>query len=136
MDTSSHSSNWETASSSSSSSSNVEPWWPKNKGGQWNDDETSKPGRNPVKRTNCLPFKGAVPLGTYTGVSPIRGVEKQPEYLIEVFMRKNIRMNLEETSLTSTAENANQWERMYRITARGFGYSRRTQVVLHTVFFP
>src|SRR6218665_1457057 len=42
------SSNWDTASSSSSSSSNVEPWWPKNKGGQWNDDETSKPGRNPV----------------------------------------------------------------------------------------
>src|SRR6218665_1346492 len=127
------SSNWDTA---SSSSSNVEPWWPKSKGGQWNDVETSKPGRNPVNGNNCLTFKGAVPLGTYTGIPPIRGVEKQPEYLIEMFKRKNIRMNLEETSVTSTAENANQWARMYRITARGFGYSRRTQVVLQTVFFP
>lgn len=116
----------------------AEPWWPKSKGGQWNDDETnsSKPGRNPVDNNHCFDFQGGVPLGTYTGAAPIRGVVKQPEYLIEAFKRKNVRRDLDESSVTSTAESANQWATMYRITARGFGYSQKTQVVLQTIFFP
>lgn len=114
----------------------AEPWWPKSKGGQWNDNEATKPGRNPVDNKNCDTFTGGVPLGTYSGVPPVRGVAKQPEYLIEVYRRKNVRINLDEKQVTSTGDNANEWSVMYRITARGFGYSERTQVVLQSVFFP
>lgn len=127
-------SDWSTATSTNTSV--AEPWWPTGKGGLWNDDESTKPGRTPVDNSNCASFTGGVPLGTYTGVPAIRGVAKQPEYLIEVFQRKHVRINLEETQVTSTGEKANQWSTMYRITARGFGYSQRTQVVLQSVFFP
>lgn len=133
-DTTYASTNWTTASISNPTV--AEPWWPTTKGGLWNDDVDTKPGRDPVTSTGCSTFTGGVPLGTYTGVPPIRGVAKQPEYLIEVFRRKHVRINLEEARVTSTGEKANQWSTMYRITARGFGYSQRTQVVLQTVFFP
>ncbi|RYF39766.1 MAG: pilus assembly protein PilX [Cytophagaceae bacterium] len=128
------SSNWTTATTSNSSV--AEPWWPAAKGGLWNDDADTKPGRDPVTSTGCATFTGGVPFGTYSGVPPIKGVAKQPEYMIEVFRRKHVRINLYETRVTSTGEKANQWSIMYRITARGFGYSQRTQVVLQTVFFP
>lgn len=115
---------------------NAEPWWPTGKGGLWNDDPDTKPKREPVSTANCSTFVGGVPLGTYTGVPPIVGVAKQPEYMIEVFRRKHVRVNLDETRVTSTGDKANQWSNMYRVTARGFGYSQRTQVVLQSVFFP
>lgn len=114
----------------------AEPWWPTSKGGLWNDDPDSKPGRSPVTSNNCQTFTGGVPLGTYTGVAALTGVAQQPEYLIEMFRRKHVRMNLDEKVVTSTGENANQWSYMYRVTARGFGYSQRTQVVVQTVYFP
>lgn len=114
----------------------AEPWWPAGKGGLWNDDVDTKPGRLPVSASNCATFTGGVPLGTYTGVPAIQGVAKQPEYMIEVFRRKHVQINLNETRVTSNGDKANQWSVMYRITARGFGYSQRTQVVLQTVFFP
>ena len=38
--------------------------------------------------------------------------------------------------VVQTGQSANQWSTMYRITARGFGYSQRTQVVLQSIFFP
>jgi len=134
-DTSYTTTDWATASASNQSV--AEPWWPTNKGGLWNDDFDSKPGRYPaVTSANCDSFTGAVPLGTYTGVTPITGVAAQPEYLIEYFRRKSVRMNLDETRVTSTGQNANQWSSMYRITARGFGYSLRTQVVLQSIYFP
>ena len=133
-DTSYKDTNWKTASTSNATV--AEPWWPTSKGGLWNDDEDTKPGRVPVDSNNCDTFTGGVPLGTFTGVPPISGVAKQPEYLIEVFLRKHVRMNVDEAQVTSMVENANQWSTMYRITARGFGYSTRTQVVLQTVFFP
>jgi type IV pilus assembly protein PilX len=114
--------------SDSADSTVAEPWWPDAKGGLWGTPKGSKP-------SNCS-FTGGVPLGTYTGVPPIQGVAAQPEYMIEVFYRKNVRMNLDETQVTSLGDKANQWSLMYRITARGFGYSQRTQVVLQTVFFP
>ena len=133
-DTSYTASDWTAATASNKTV--ADPWWPKSKGGLWNDDETTKPGRNPVSASNCDTFTGGVPLGTYSGVPPVRGVSKQPEYLIEVFQRKHVRINLDETQVTFTGEKANQWSTMYRITARGFGYSQRTQVVLQSVFFP
>jgi type IV pilus assembly protein PilX len=123
-----------TASWSTASAANAEPWWPTGKGGQWNNTfprdqspvgnctNTSKPNRQPVDTCNCNTFTGGVPLGTYTGATAITGVAVQPEYLIEYFSR------VSPISLKPTSH--------YRITARGFGYTPRTQVVLQTVFVP
>ena len=113
----------------------AEVWWPFAKGGKWNNELTSKPSRVPVSTAGC-DFTGGVPLGTFTGAAPLKGVSRQPEYIVEYFRRKNVRLNLPETQVTSTGRNANQWSAMYRVTARGFGYSEKTQVVLQTVVFP
>lgn len=112
-----------------------EVWWPPAKGGRWNNSFNEKPSRVPVGGANCN-FVGGVPLGTYTGVKALVGVARQPEYMVEYFRRKNVRLNLIETQVSSTGRNANQWSPMYRVTARGFGYSEKTQVVLQTVVFP
>lgn len=111
-------SNWTTAADGSTAGS--EPWWPKGKGGLWNDDRSTKPSRTPVGTSNCS-FTGGVPLGTYTGAPAIRGVQYQPEYLVEYFKRK---------------ASGGQEVDAYRITARGFGYSRRTQAVLQSIYSP
>lgn len=118
-------SNWITAVAGSTDKS--EPWWPSSKGGLWenssitDDSGTSKkPGRTPKNSDNCLTFTGGVPFGTYTGAAAINGVAVQPEYLIEYFLKKDGQGGKEVDT--------------YRITARGFGYTRRTQVVLQTVF--
>lgn len=116
-------SNWSTATSSNKTVS--EPWWPLNKGGDWNNTFSDKPDRTvlPADVTHCN-FKGGVPLGTFTGTPPITGVVIQPEYLIELYDRTKI------SAVTKQEEPA------YRITARGFGYTQRTQVVLQTIFIP
>ena len=108
------------------STANSEPWWPVGKGGLWKDvnDPASplntKPKRVPPATDNCT-FEGGVPLGTFTGAAPMRGVAAQPEYIIEFFRR----------SIPGRKEIP-----VYRITSRGFGYSLRTQVVLQTVYLP
>lgn len=101
----------------------AEPWWPTGRGGRWNNDFDEKPDRTvtPVDTTKCA-FEGGVPLGTFTGVAAIKGVAVQPEYLVEYFRRPNA--------------TSYQPSNFYRITARGFGYTQRTQVVLQTVFSP
>ena len=109
--------NWSTASKTNKAV--AEPWWPTEKGGVWNN--AAKPGRTPVTTSNC-DFKGGVPLGTYTGIPAIRGVAAQPEYVIE-------RFNKVSGLLKKPTE-------VYRITARGFGFSPRTEVVLQTIFVP
>lgn len=110
-------SNWSTSSAGSTDKS--EPWWPTSKGGLWNDSFDAKPARTPTSKSNCS-FTGGVPLGTFTGAAAINGVALQPEYLIEYFLKKDGQGGKEVDT--------------YRITARGFGYTRRTQVVLQTVF--
>lgn len=93
-----------------------EAWWPEQgngKGGKWNNDADTKPGDG----GGTCNFTGGVPLGTYTGVPAIGGVALQPEYLIELMKRPG-------------------GNDVYRITARGFGYSENTQVVLQTYFKP
>lgn len=97
------------------SSTNAEPWWPTPKGGMWGDPST-KP--QTVNDGACTTFTGGVPIGLYTGAPPIPGVAIQPEYLIEQFSRSGGRIVY------------------YRITARGFGVSDRTQVVLQSYFQP
>lgn len=118
-----------------SKTSGGEVWWPAGKGGRWNNSFNSKPSRVPVDTSGC-DFTGGVPLGTYTGAAALTGVARQPEYIIEYFNRKNARINLTETQISSLGRNANQWSPMYRVTARGFGFSAKTQVVLQTVVFP
>jgi type IV pilus assembly protein PilX len=100
-----------------------EPWWPTGKGGLWNNTFSGKPNRtsSPVDTAHCT-FTGGVPIGTYTGVAAIQGVSVQPEYLVEIFRRSS--------NITYQPTN------YYRITARGFGYTQRTQIVLQTVFAP
>lgn len=115
--------NWSTATASSGG----EPWWQTSKGGLWVNDFNSgtatKPSRTSVTEsdTKCATFKGAVPLGTYTGAVPVRGVSVQPEYLIEYFKR---------------SVPGQQEKDMFRITARGFGYTPRTQVVVQSIYLP
>lgn len=114
---------WSTADASTGG----EPWWPSSKGGQWvndfNGSTVTKPSRTNVtaNEANCYTFKGGVPLGTYTGAIAIRGVSVQPEYLIEYFKR----------SIPGQQEKD-----VYRITARGFGYTPRTQVVVQSIYLP
>lgn len=110
-------SDWSTATAGSTDKS--EPWWPTSKGGLWNDKFGEKPPRTPASKSNCS-FTGGVPLGTFTGAAAINGVAIQPEYLIEYFQKKDGKGGQEVDA--------------YRITARGFGYTPRTQVVLQTVF--
>jgi type IV pilus assembly protein PilX len=93
---------------------NAEPWWPEGSGGRWNNDFDNKPRGSAA---NCN-FDGGVPLGTYTGAAPLAGVARQPEYLIEMVRRASGRLVF------------------FRITARGFGSSERTQVVLQSYFQP
>lgn len=96
-------------------STNAEPWWPSSKNGLWgNPDDKPKT----VSASSCTTFTGGVPLGTFTGAPAVPGVAVQPEYLIEQFARGSNRYVY------------------YRITARGFGLSDRTQVVLQTYFRP
>jgi type IV pilus assembly protein PilX len=108
-------------SAATASTTNAEPWWPPGKGGKWNNTFGDKPGRNPVTTTNCN-FTGGVPLGTYTGAAAIPGVAIQPEYLVEHFLRRS-NISMKETNY-------------YRITARGFGYTQRTQIVLQSIYAP
>ena len=112
-----------TASWSAASSANAEPWWPSDKGGQWNNTFGDKPDRaaSTLDTSHCT-FTGGVPFGTFTGAKYITGVAVQPEYLIEYFSRVS-RVSLQPTP-------------HYRITARGFGYTQRTQIVLQTIFVP
>lgn len=112
--------------SSANSLTTSEPWWPTGKGGAWNNDfnntTPTKPIRTPPSTSSaCDSFTGAVPLGTFTGAPAIKGVAIQPEYLIEYFKR----------SVPGRQEMA-----VYRVTARGFGYTNRTQVVVQSIFLP
>lgn len=103
------------ASTNASSTQRGEAWWPNAKGGLWNNIVSDKPST--LTRTDdskCASFTGAVPLGVYTGVSPIDGVVQQPEYLIEQVRRGN--------------------SYIFRITARGFGYRPGTEVVVQSYF--
>lgn len=89
-----------------------EAWWPTQKGGRWNDAVSTKPR---VGSTGtCDAFRGAVPLGTFTGTQPIPAVAQQPEYLLEPLRRGS--------------------QLLVRITARGFGYRPGTEVVLQSYF--
>lgn len=92
---------------------NPQPWWPTARGrlGQWTVNQVF-----PVASCN---FNGSVPIGTFTGVLPVRGVARQPEYLIEFLTR-----------------GSDATERTIRVTARGFGADITTETVVQSYFKP
>jgi type IV pilus assembly protein PilX len=103
------------------------PWWPVSKGGQWADERVAS-----SLASQCDTFTGSVPLGTFTGTPTLKGVTRQPDYLIEL-MRP-----------TSTAPDASLGGNytcqtpavdclVFKITARGFGPSRSSEVLLQSV---
>ena len=97
---------------------NAERWWPpamsgwpSTNGGGWNGSARTAAHSFAIP-SNCV-FSGGVPLGTFTGASPISQVEYQPEYLMELFLTRDTPM--------------------VRVTARGFGMVKgETQVVLQS----
>ena len=99
-------SNW-----AASPASNPQPWWPTtgSKGGQWGNNKAIASG-------DCTTFKGAVPLGTFTGSPKVQGVARQPEYIME-FMQRGT-------------------DAVVRITARGFGVDEATETVMQSYFKP
>jgi len=88
---------------------NPHPWWPSgDKGGLW--------GNNSIDDAGDCTFTGAVRLGTFTGTPAVRGVARQPEYLIEYMARGD--------------------DIVMRITARGFGADIGTETVVQSYFRP
>jgi type IV pilus assembly protein PilX len=98
------------AHASSTNQTVADPWWPVSRGGRWNNSANTKPSAG--SNGSCSNFTGAVPLGTFTDASPLRGVSRQPEYLIE--------------RVVSDGGD------IYRVTARGFGVRDNTEVVLQS----
>jgi type IV pilus assembly protein PilX len=92
-----------------------QPWWPaQTPSGEppiWNNDVTIKP--SPGNPATCLTFTGGVPYGSYTGASPVPGVWRQPEYLIEAVQTGFIKY--------------------FRITSRGWGLSPNSEVIQQTI---
>ncbi|MDM0115280.1 pilus assembly protein PilX [Variovorax sp. J22R133] len=89
------------AQSNAATFTNPEPWWP---GGV---------GWKAAPPTAC-DFSGGVPIGTFTNKPGVRGVARQPEYLIEYMQRGD--------------------DIYFRNTARGWGLDPNTEVVLQTYF--
>lgn len=134
---------YQTAWSAASGSVPGAPWWPTTKGGLWNGSGG----------TGCSTYNGAVPLGRYTGVAALRGVAQQPDYLIEYMgdpTQENVlidyKCNTTYTELETgvvfnaadeTVSGAKPFSPscyLFRITARGFGPTIQTQVVMQSYF--
>jgi type IV pilus assembly protein PilX len=116
-------------------------WWPASKGGLW-----------APTGSGCSNYAGAVPLGRYTGVAPLTGVFQQPDYLIE-YMGDPSQGTAQQgykcdTELVGTDPNACNSKddpdceppkfepscHLFRVTARGFGPTENTQVLVQSYF--
>ena len=120
-----------------------EPWWPISKGGLWTSSGST-----------CATYVGAVPLGRYTGVPSLRGVSKQPDYLIEylgepsqdaALIGKGFQCATPLIGVAAALAAADQINAaevtsplmacyLFRITARGFGPSSNTEVMMQSYF--
>ena len=129
--------------SAASSGSPGEPWWPKSKGGIWD-----------TSGSNCAGYSGPVPLGRYTGVPALSGVSKQPDYLIEylgdpsqdtALIGKGFQCSTPLIGVGAALAAADQTTAaaitaplmacyLFRITARGFGPSANTEVMMQSYF--
>ena len=115
-------------------------WWPISKGGLWKATGSS-----------CS-LTGAVPLGRYTGVNPLLGVFQQPDYLIEyigdptqdsvqVGYKCNTQLVGSNPAACDSADDPvcappkfQPSCHLFRVTARGFGPSVNTQVLVQSYF--
>jgi type IV pilus assembly protein PilX len=86
---------------------NPQPWWPS--ANLWNNTFTDKPPTN----TSCS-FNGGVPLGTFSGANALRGVIRQPEYMIEYLKRGE--------------------QNYFRVTARGWGLTNNSEIIMQSFF--
>lgn len=126
-----------------------EPWWPVSKGGVWNDTfENTQPNTNVAP--NCT-FTGGIPLGLYTGAPKIAGVARQPEYLIELLtpaQDTDLQAKDFECPTAIGAGNSVASDgvviasnntvplpcHVFRITARGWGPTTDTEIVMQSYF--
>ena len=134
-----------------------EAWWPESKGGAWGSDYFKTRQPNTTAAPDCATFKGSVPLGLFTGATPLAGVVRQPEYLIEylanpmqetgTLLTKSFVCPTPLTVATpgslATADTAaasasqpiqNMPCLLFRITARGYGPTENAQVLMQTYF--
>ncbi len=129
--------------SAATSSNPGEPWWPISKGGLWTPSGST-----------CAAYVGPVPLGRYTGVPPLTGVSKQPDYLIEylgdpsqdtALVGKGFQCATPLIGVGAALAAADQTTAatvaaplmacyLFRITARGFGPSTNTEVMMQSYF--
>jgi type IV pilus assembly protein PilX len=101
----------EVVGANASSNTNPAPWWPTSGAytTKWNNNFSAKP---PLS-TNCN-FNGGVALGTFSGTPKLKGVFRQPEYMIEHMNRG--------------------FENYFRVTSRGWGLNPGSEVVLQSYF--
>lgn len=129
--------------SAATSANPGEPWWPISKGGLWASAGST-----------CATYTGPVPLGRYTGVPSLSGVSKQPDYLIEylgdpsqdaTLSGKGFQCATPLIGVAAALAAADQTTAaavssplmacyLFRITARGFGPSTNTEVMMQSYF--
>lgn len=143
---------YEVAYSAATTANPGQPWWPRSKGGLWNDNLTTKPSRS-GGAVNCSTFTGAVSLGVFTGTPALPGVARQPEYLIEYINPKQdanlqtkdfrctnpigvgsgatpSRASADETASAASSNLPTAPScHLFRVTARGFGASTRSATI-------
>ncbi len=128
---------------SATTSNPGEPWWPISKGGLWTSSGST-----------CATYAGPVPLGRYTGVPPLVGVSRPPDYLIEylgdpsqdtALIGKGFEcatpligvgpaLGAADQTTVATVTAPLMACYLFRITARGFGPSTNTEVVMQSYF--
>jgi type IV pilus assembly protein PilX len=106
---------------------NGAPWWPVSKGGQW-----SATGTASAMSAQCETFTGSIPLGTFTGTPAFKGVARQPDYLIELMRPAS---TLPDASLGGnyTCQTPAVDCLVFKISARGFGSSLTSEVLLQSM---
>ena len=103
------------------------PWWPVGKGGQWAGERAAS-----SLSAQCDTFNGSVPLGTFTATPALKGVARQPDYLIELMRPAS---SAQDASLGGnyTCHTPAVDCLVFKITARGFGSSLSSEVLLQSM---
>lgn len=103
------------------------PWWPVGQGGQWASERAAS-----SLVAQCNTFTGSVPLGTFTATPALKGVARQPDYLIELMRPAS---SAADASLGGnyTCHTPAVDCLVFKITARGFGTSLSSEVLLQSM---
>jgi type IV pilus assembly protein PilX len=97
------------------------------KGGQWTGERAAS-----SLSAQCDTFNGSVPLGTFTATPALKGVARQPDYLIELMRPAS---SAQDASLGGnyTCQSPAVDCLVFKITARGFGSSLSSEVLLQSM---